>query len=40
MNQKGLYKRDKDLTKVGVTVAKVFDKINKRKKDIKNEGKH
>lgn len=34
INQKGLYKKDKDLTKAGVTVAKVLDKINKRKKDL------
>ncbi len=35
MNQKGLYKQDKEFTKTGVTVAKVLDKVNKRKKDIK-----
>lgn len=35
INQKGLYKQDKELTKVGVTIAKVLDKVNKRKKDIK-----
>lgn len=35
INKKGLYKQDKELTKVGVTVAKVLDKVNKRKKDIK-----
>lgn len=35
MNQKGLYKQNKELTKAGATVAKVLDKINKRKKDIK-----
>ena len=35
INKKGLYKQDKKLTKVGVTVAKVLDKVNKRKKDIK-----
>lgn len=35
INKKGLYKQDKELTKVGVTVAKVLDKVNKMKKDIK-----
>jgi len=34
MNQKGLYKQDKELTKAGVAVAKVLDKVNKRKKDL------
>ena len=32
MNQKKLFKKDKDLTKTGVTVAKVLDKVNKRKR--------
>lgn len=32
INQKGLYKQDKELTKVGVTVAKVLDRVNKRKR--------
>lgn len=40
MNQRGLYKKDKDLTKVGVTVAKLLDKVNKRKKDIENGKKY
>jgi len=31
MNQKGLFKQDKELTKAGVTVAKVINKVNKRK---------
>lgn len=34
MNQKDLFKKDKELTKAGVTVAKVLDKVNKRKKEI------
>ena len=34
MNRNKLFKTDKELTKVGVTVAKVLDKVNKRKKDI------
>lgn len=32
MNQKGLYKQDKELTKAGATIAKILDKVNKRKK--------
>ena len=32
MNQKGLYKQDKKLTKAGATIAKILDKVNKRKK--------
>lgn len=35
MNQKGLYKQDKELTKSGAMVAKVLDKVNKRKRDTK-----
>lgn len=35
MNQKGLYKQDKELTKSGAIVAKVLDKVNKRKRDTK-----
>ena len=34
INQKGLYKKDKELTKAGITIAKVLDKVNKRKKDL------
>nr|DAO40598.1 MAG TPA: HNH endonuclease [Caudoviricetes sp.] len=34
MNQKDLFKNDKELTKAGVAVAKVLDKVNKRKKEI------
>ena len=34
MNQKNLFKNDKELTKAGVAVAKVMDKVNKRKKDL------
>ena len=34
MNQKNLFKKDKELTKAGVIVAKVLDKVNKRKKDL------
>lgn len=34
MNQKDLFKKDKELTKAGVTVAKVLDKVNKRKKEM------
>lgn len=34
MNQKRLFKKDKDLTKSGVAVAKILDKVNKRKKDL------
>lgn len=34
MNQKNLFKNDKELTKAGVTVAKVLDKVNKRKKEM------
>ena len=37
MNRNKLFKKDKDLTKAGVTVAKIFDKVNKRKKDLENE---
>lgn len=37
MNRNKLFKQDKDLTKAGVTVAKLLDKVNKRKKDIENE---
>lgn len=32
LNQKALYKKDKELTKSGVAIAKVIDKVNKRKK--------
>lgn len=35
MNQKGLYKQDKELTKSGAIVAKVLDKVNKRKRGTK-----
>lgn len=31
LNQKQLYKKDKDLTKVGVNIARVINKANKRK---------
>ena len=34
MNQKDLFKNDKELTKAGVAVAKVLDKVNKRKKEM------
>lgn len=34
INQKGLYKKNKELTKSGVTVSKVLEQVNKRKKDI------
>ena len=34
MNQKNLFKNDKELTKAGVAVAKVLDKVNKRKKEM------
>lgn len=34
MNRNNLFKQDKELTKVGITVAKVLDKVNKRKKDL------
>lgn len=34
MNRNNLFKQDKELTKTGVTVARVLDKVNKRKKDI------
>lgn len=34
LNQKNLYKRNKELTKAGVAVAKVLDKVSKRKKDL------
>lgn len=37
MNQKGLYKKDKDLTKAGINVAKVLDRANKLKKGKNNE---
>ncbi len=40
MNRNKLFKKDKDLTKAGVTVAKILDKVNKRKKDIENGKKH
>lgn len=33
MNQKNLFKKDKELTKSGVAVAKLLDKINKSKKE-------
>ena len=33
MNRRGLYKKDKDLTKTGSLIAKVIDKTNKRKKE-------
>lgn len=35
INQKGLYKQDKELTKSGAMVAKVLDKVNKRRRDTK-----
>lgn len=31
LNQNGLYKKDKYLTKVGVNIARVIDRVNKRK---------
>lgn len=31
MNQRGLYKRNKELTKVGANIAKLIDKTHKRK---------
>lgn len=34
MNQKDLFKNDKTLTQAGVAVAKVLDKVNKRKKEL------
>lgn len=34
INQKKLYKKNKELTKSGVAVAKVLEQVNKRKKDI------
>lgn len=34
MNRKNLFKNDKELTKAGVAVAKVLDKVNKRKKEM------
>lgn len=34
MNQKDLFKNDRELTKTGVMVAKVLDKVNKIKKDL------
>lgn len=40
MNRNKLFKKNKDLTKAGVTVAKILDKVNKRKKDIENGKKH
>ena len=40
MNRNRFFKKDKDLTKAGVTVAKILDKVNKRKKDIENGKKH
>lgn len=36
MNQKSLYKKDKELTKAGVTIAKLMDKVNKTKSGVKN----
>lgn len=33
MNRRGLYKKNKDLTKTGSLIAKVIDKTNKRKKE-------
>lgn len=37
MNRRNLIKQDKELTRAGVIVAKVLDKVNKIKKDTKNE---
>ena len=37
INQNGLYKRDKELTKTGSLIAKVIDKTNKKRKEKKNE---
>lgn len=34
MNRNKLLKKDNELTKVGITIAKVLDKVNKRKKDL------
>lgn len=34
MNRNKLFKNDTELTKAGVTIAKILDKVNKRKKDI------
>ena len=34
MNQKNLFKNDKELTKAGVAVAKVMDKVKKKKKEM------
>lgn len=34
MNRNSLFKSDKELTKAGVTVAKVLHQVNKRKKDL------
>lgn len=34
MNRNNLFKQDKELTKTGVAVAKLLDKVNKRKKDL------
>ena len=31
MNRNNLFKQDKELTKAGVVVAKLLDKVNKRK---------
>lgn len=34
MNRNSLLKKDNELTKVGVAIAKLLDKVNKRKKDL------
>ena len=34
MNRNNLFKEDTELTKTGVVVAKLLDKVNKRKKDL------
>ena len=34
MNRNNLFKEDTELTKAGVVVAKLLDKVNKRKKDL------
>lgn len=34
MNRNNLFKEDTELTKAGVAVAKLLDKVNKRKKDL------
>ncbi len=36
INQKKLYKKDKQLTKSGVAIAKLIDKVNKTKNGVKN----